>query len=343
MKRHITFCLLLAVAVVLLLAANILAGPVRIPASDVVQILLSGSYGRPTWRFIVIEGRLPQALAALFCGGGLATCGLLLQTVFRNPLAGPDVLGINSGAGLGVAVGMLLGATTSGGLLPSLGNPLTWGGMGSGLLAAFAGAMAVAVAVWAAAAWVQGRAMVLVVGIMVGNLASSVVALLCFFASEEGVRSYMVWSMGSFANVPLQHIPLLALLTAVGIGCALLLVKPLNALLLGEDYAATLGINVRRARQGTLVVASILSATATAFCGPISFLGLAVPHVARLLLRTDDHRRLLPASVLAGSAAALLCNLVCVLPTGSVLPLGAVTPLIGAPVVIYVILRGQRR
>lgn len=327
---------LLVAAIVSLFAVSLLVGAVRIPASDVLGILSGRDVGRESWRFIVMESRLPQAITAMLCGGALAVCGLMLQTAFRNPLAGPSIFGISSGAGLGVALVMLL---LGGSVATSL---FTVSGFVAVMAAAFAGAMTVTAIIFAFSRMVRSSVMLLIIGIMTGYLANSAVSLLNFFATEEGVKSYMVWGMGNFGGVSMAHMPVFATVTVLAILSTLLFVKPLNALLLGEQYAESLGIDTRRVRNALLVVTGVLTAVTTAFCGPVAFIGLAVPHMARLLLGTENHRRLLPVTILTGSAVALLCNIICCLPaSGGVVPLNAVTPLVGAPVIIYVIARGR--
>ena len=281
-----------------------------------------------------MENRLPQAITALLAGGSLAVSGLLLQTAFRNPLADPSIFGISSGAGLGVALTMLfLGGSIGAGSLAVSGFLAV-------ILAAFVGAMAVMALIFFFSTMVKSNVMLLIVGIMTGYLASSAISLLNFFATDEGVKSYMVWGMGTFGGVSMSHMPIFAVATLVGLTGAVLLIKPLNALMLGERYAENLGIRVNAVRNWLLVVTGMLTAVVTAFCGPVSFIGLAVPHIARLLLRTSNHRLLMPATILCGAVVALLCNVVCFLPGESgIIPLGAVTPLMGAPVIIYVIFR----
>lgn len=329
--RHI---LLLGVLIVLLFVVNLLVGSVSIPADEVFRILLGEDIGRASWRYIVWEARLPQALTAMLAGSALAACGLLLQTAFRNPLAGVSILGVNSGAGLGVAVVMLLlGGTLSAGAF-------SLSGFFSVLAGAFAGALAVMALILFFSTVVRSNVMLLIIGLMVGYLVSSVVSLLNFMSTAEGVQSYMVWGMGHFGGVSLRQMPAFAAVVLAGLAGALLLVKPLNTLLLGERYAENLGVRVRRVRHVLLVVVGVLTAVTTAFCGPVLFIDLAVPHIARLLLPTANHRLLLPATMLAGAVVALACNLACVLPGGAgLIPLNAVTPLIGAPIVIYVIVR----
>ena len=335
MKRLRLFFLLLAIMV--LFGMNLLVGSIKIPASDVLSILFGDADGvKASWRYIVLESRLPQAITALLCGGALAVSGLMLQTAFRNALADPSIFGISSGAGLGVALVMLL-----------LGGSFGAGSFGvSGymaiILAAFIGAMTVMGIIFFFSTMVRNDVMLLIIGIMIGYLSSSAISLLQFFATDEGVKSYMVWGMGSFGGVSMKHMPVFAAVTLLGIGCSLLLIKPLNALLLGDRYAENLGVNIRWVRRWLLIVTGLLTAICTAFCGPISFIGLAVPHITRLLLRTDNHLVLMPATILCGSVIALLCNLVCFLPgENGVIPLGAVTPLMGAPVIIYIIAKGK--
>lgn len=321
----------------LLIAANLLFGSVTIPVAEVVHILCGEAGSHPAWSYIVWESRLPSALTAWLCGSALAVCGLLLQTAFRNPLAGPSILGINSGASLGVALVMLCGSSWS-------VTTFHWGSFASILAGAFAGSMSVMALILFLSTLVRSNVLLLIAGIMIGYVTSSAISLLNFFATAEGVQSYMVWGMGHFGGVSLRQLPAFALVTGLGLVCALLLVKPLNALLLGDRYAENLGVNLRRVRYALLLVTGLLTAVTTAYCGPVSFIGLAVPHVARLLIGTANHRTLLPVTLLVGGIIALLCNLLCILPgERGIIPLNAITPLIGAPVILYVILRGRSR
>lgn len=334
-----TFCFLLValLSIVLLFLLNLASGSVSIPLSDVVSILTFGKEDvgiSDTLRYIVIESRLPQALMALFGGAALAVSGLLLQTAFRNPLAGPDVFGINSGAALSVSLVML-----------AMGGSVTIGsysvtGYLAVLLAAFVGAMFVTGIIFLFSTLVKSSLMLLIIGLMIGYVASSIISLLNFFATAEGVKSYMVWGFGSFGNVGLDAIPVALVVILFALMVALCLVKPLNALLLGESYAANLGVNVHRFHQLLLILTGILTATVTAFCGPISFIGLATPHIARLLMATDNHRKILPMTLLLGSVIALFCNWLSALPCeNGIIPLNAITPLLGAPIIIYVLLK----
>lgn len=336
MKRNILLFICLATSILLLFGLNLTTGSVQIPFADVLDILCGRFTGKESWEYIILENRLPQTLTAILCGASLSVCGLMLQTAFRNPLAGPDVFGISSGAGLGVALVMLLlGGTVSTSIF-------TVSGFLAILTAAFIGAIAVTALILFLSTLVRNSVLLLIVGIMVGYVSSSAVSLLNFFASEEGVKSYMVWGMGNFGGVSMNHIPLFSILCLIGIIASFLLVKPLNILLLGPQYAESLGISTRQIRNILLVVVGLLTAITTAFCGPISFIGLAIPHIARLLFHTENHQILLPGTVLSGAVIALLCNFICYLPGESgIIPLNAVTPLIGAPVIIYVII--QRR
>ena len=335
-----------AIAIILLFFANLAWGSVNIPWQDVVAIL-AGNQGdeADSFRYIVMESRLPAAITALLSGAALATSGLLLQTAFRNPLAGPDVFGISSGAGLAVAIVMLTfgGNITlddlGSGFLGDAGN-YAIGGFLAILIAAFAGAMLVMAVITFFSAIVRSHTVLLIIGLMVGYLASSAISLLNFFSTAEGVKSYMVWGMGSFGNVSSQQMMFFIPLALIALAASLLLVKPLNAMLLGEQYAANLGFNIKRLRIILLLITGFLTAVVTAFCGPIAFIGLATPHIARLFIGTENHRRLLPVTMLLGSVLALLCNLFCTLPSGGgIIPLNAVTPLFGAPVIIYVLMK----
>ena len=334
-KRAMIF-LSLILLVLSLFLANLFYGSVDIPCKEIVSILLGGEGEREVWRLIILETRLPQAVTALLTGMAISVAGLLLQTLFNNPLAGPEVLGINSGAGLGVAVVMLL-----------MQGMFVVGGMGLvGYLAVFAGAFIGAAVIIAVILFLssvlKNKVFLLIVGVAVGYLASSLISVLNYFATSEGVHSYLIWGMGSFSAVSMEQLPLYAVLTLVLITVSLFMMKPLNALLLGDAYAHNLGVNVRVVRRVLLAVTGLLTAVVTAFCGPVAFLGLAIPHIARIMVKTNNHKVLLPATLLSGAAVALLCNVVCQLPgENGLLPLGAITPLIGAPVIIYVVLKNK--
>lgn len=318
-----------------LFMAGLMTGSVSIPCLAVWRVLIGEDEGvSESWRFIILESRLPQMVTAMLSGACLATAGLMMQTVFRNPLAGPDVFGINGGAGLGVALVMLLaGGSVTLGTLGVTGNVAI-------LAAAFAGAMAVMAIILFSSTLVRDGVMLLVIGIMVGYLSSSVVTLLNYSATEQGIRSFMLWGMGSLDGVTPSLLPLYVTITLAALVLSLLMVKPLNLLSLGDNYARNLGLNTRRARNYALLLTGLLTAVVTAYCGPIAFIGLAVPHIARLLTVTDDMRRLLPITMRTGAVVTMACHLLCFVPgEAGMLPLNAVTPLIGAPVIIYVIIR----
>ncbi len=333
-----TFFIVIPLLILVLFAVNLFVGAVRIPAGDVVDILLGREAAKPSWEFIVLKSRLPQALTAMLCGASLAMSGLMLQTAFRNPLAGPSIFGINSGASLGVALVMLL-----------MGGSITVGdfsltGFVAVLVAAFVGAMLVMSVILLFSTVVKNHVMLLIVGIMIGYMASAAISLLNFFATEQGVQSYMIWGLGNFGGVTMQQMPVFAFISLVALALSLMLIKPLNALLLGEKYAENLGVNIHRVRNYLLFLTGLLTAITTAFCGPVAFIGLAVPHIARMLLSTDNHQVLMPATILMGAVIALLCNIICVLPgDAGVIPLNAVTPVFGAPVIIYVIAKQRHR
>ena len=330
--------MLLAVSLPILFLINLAFGSVSIPLDQVANILTGGSSGKASWDFIILQSRLPQAITAILCGASLAVSGLMLQTYFRNPLAGPSVLGISNGASLGVAIVMLaLGGTL--GAAGEMGTGLKLTGSVLVIIVAFAGAVIVTMLYLVVTRFIKSNLVILILGIMVGYMTSSVVTLLNFFATVENVHSFVSWGMGSFSNVTTAQLPLLCGTSLVGIIIALALTKSFNMLLLGENYAANLGANLSRIRSMVLISTGILTAVTTAFCGPVSFIGLAVPHIARLLINSEDHRVLLPATLMSGAAIAMLCNIISVLPQQMIIPLNAVTPLFGAPVIIYIILK----
>lgn len=336
MSRHIKFIIAITFTIIILFALNLVFGAVKIPVGAVVDIVLGKCSEHASWNYIVLQSRLPQVITAMLCGGALAVSGLLLQTAFHNPLAGPSIFGINSGASLGVAFVMLFlgGSITSG--------VVSISGFAAIIIAAFIGASVVMGILLLFSTMVKNNVMLLIVGIMIGYISSSAISLLNFFATEEGVHSYMMWGLGNFGGIPMSQIPVFSFVTILGLVCSLLLIKPLNTILLGKQYAENLGINTVRLRNYLLFVTGLLTAATTAFCGPIAFIGLAVPHIARMLLRTENHKHLIPATILTGSAISLLCNLICVLPgENGIIPLNAVTPIMGAPVIIYVIMSGR--
>lgn len=315
---------------------NLTIGSVEIPLSEVFNILLGRESDSVVWSNIVLHTRLPQTLTAIACGAGLSVAGLEMQTVFHNPLAGPSVLGISSAASLGVAFVVLLNGTIGGGIMTQFG----FFGNTALTLAAMMGAMGVMSIIVFLSQRVRNNVTLLIVGVLIGYISSAIIGVLKFFSSEEDIRAYVIWGLGSFARVTGGQVYVFVGLMAVVLPFTFLLVKPLNMLLLGERYAVNLGLNLRRARLFIILSASVLIAIVTAYCGPIMFLGLAVPHICRGLFHTSDHRVLLPASLFAGASLALVCNLVARLPGfEGALPINSVTSLIGAPVALYVLLR----
>ncbi len=316
----------------LLLVVNVFVGSVRIPFSEIMNIFI-GKGSNNAIDIIIRQSRIPQAITALLAGAALAASGLLLQTLFRNPLAGPSILGISDGANLGVAIVTL----AFGGAIGASSNILLSGYV-MVVLAAFIGASGVLALIIYFSTKVKNNVMLLIIGIMVGYIASSCISLLNFYATQDKVHAYVTWGFGNFSGISMNQLPYFCGFTLFGLAGAVILIKPLNVLLLGEQYAENLGIVVKRTRIMILICTGIMTATVTAFCGPISFIGLAVPHVARLMLGSSNHSNLLPLTILVGSSIALLCNLITVMPFfAGMLPLNAVTPILGAPVIIYVI------
>ena len=332
--------IVLSVLILLLMTANLWFGSISIPAGAVWDILAGNEVEKASWSFIIWESRLPQAVTALLCGAALAASGLMLQTAFNNPLAGPSILGINSGASLGVALVMLAGSSDLGSIATGI---FTLSGFFSVILGAFIGSMVVMGLILFFSTLIKSNIMLLITGIMIGYITSSAISLLNFFATAEGVHSYMIWGMGNFGGVSLQQLPYFSIFCLAGLLLSILLIKPLNALLLGTRYAENLGVNIRRTRNLLLIATGLLTAVTTAFCGPVAFIGLAVPHISRLMLGTSNHNSLLPVTLLTGGVIALLCNLICILPgEAGIIPLNAVTPVLGAPVIIYVIVNQRK-
>ena len=338
MNRMLTKILLLMVTIVLLMVANLVIGSVNIPVADVCSIL-AGNDTQEIWSNIIWKARLPQALTAIVAGAGLAVSGLQMQTVFRNPLAGPSVLGISNGAALGVAFVVLLSGSIGGVALSRLG----YIGEAAMSVAAIVGALLVLLLIMWVAQKVKGHVTLLIIGVMIGYLANAIIGVLKFLSPEEDVKAFVVWGLGSFSRVSGNEMIVFVVLMCVLLPLAFLLVKPLNLLLLGDRYAANLGLNIRRSRMLVIISSGVLVAIVTAYCGPIMFIGLAVPHLARALFRTSDHRLLMPATALCGAALALLCNLIARMPGfEGALPVNSVTALVGAPVIAMVIFRRRK-
>ncbi len=327
-------CMLLLIAVFFLM--NIVVGTIAIPLCDTMSILFGSDQHPLVWQNIIMKSRLPQTLTAMVAGAGLAISGLQMQTVFHNPLAGPSVLGISNGASLGVAFIVLATGSIGGVALSSLGAV----GNAAISLAAIIGAMSVMALIVYVSQKVQGNATLLIIGVMIGYVATAIIGVLKYFSNEEDIRAYVVWGLGSFSRVSGNQMELFVGLMLILIPLSMLTVKTLNVLLLGEQYARNLGLNIRRARLVVIGCSSILVAIVTAYCGPVMFLGLAVPHLCRAIWRTSDHRVLMPATMLTGSALALICNIIARMPGfEGALPINSVTALIGAPVVAVVLFR----
>ena len=330
--------IVLLVAIGILAILNLLLGSVKIPVADVCRILL-GTGDNEIWQNIIFQSRLPQALTAIAAGAGLAVSGLQMQTVFRNPLAGPSVLGISNGSALGVAFVVLLSGRIGGVTLSRLG----YLGDAAMSVAAIVGALAVMLLIVWISQKVKGNVTLLIIGVMIGYLANAVIGVLKFLSPEEDVKAFVVWGLGSFSRVSGDEMVLFVVLMCVLLPLSSLLVKSMNLLLLGDRYAANLGLNIRRARLLVILCSGVLVAIVTAYCGPIMFIGLAVPHLARALLRTADHRVLLPATALCGAVLALVCNLIARMPGfEGALPVNSVTALVGAPVIAAVLFRRRK-
>ena len=327
-------CMILLIALCFFL--NIAIGTIAIPVRDAFGILLGEEHQSLVWQNIILKSRLPQALTAMVAGAGLAISGLQMQTVFHNPLAGPSVLGISNGASLGVAFVVLATGSLGGVALSSLGAV----GNAAISLAAIIGSLSVmALIVWVSQR-VSGNATLLIIGVMIGYVATAIIGVLKYFSNEEDIRAYVVWGLGSFSRVSGNQMGLFVIMMLILIPLSMLTIKTLNILLLGEQYARNLGLNIKRARLTVIGCSGVLVAIVTAYCGPIMFLGLAVPHLCRAIWRISDHRILMPATMLTGIALALACNLIARMPGfEGALPINSVTALIGAPVVAMVLFR----
>ena len=341
MKKPVTlYILLLALSIGVLFLLNLFLGSVDIPFRSIWNILLGMDEGESViWQNIIWKSRVPQALTAMVAGAGLAVSGLQMQTVFRNPLAGPSVLGISSGASLGVAFVVLLSGSIGGIALSRLG----FMGEIALTMAAIIGALSIMALIVYVSQKVHGNVTLLIIGVMIGYVANAVIGVLKFFSVEEDIRAYVIWGLGSFARVSGNQMMVFVCIMAVLLPLSFLLIKTLNLLLLGDAYARNLGLNIKRARLQVIACSGVLVAIVTAYCGPITFLGLAVPHLCRGIFRSSDHRILMPASLLAGAALALLCNLIARMPgVEGALPGNSVTALVGAPVVVSVLFKKRR-
>ena len=332
MKTY-SFFIGLVVVILVLIIVNLLVGSVSIPVTEVCRILM-GDYSNEIWTNIILSSRLPQALTAVVAGAGLAVSGLQMQTVFRNPLAGPSVLGISNGSALGVAFVVLLSGRVGGVALSRLG----YLGDAAMSIAAIVGALAVLSLILWVSQKVNGNVTLLIIGVMIGYLANAIIGVMKFLSPEEDVKAFVVWGLGSFSRVSGDEMVFFIVQMCILIPLACLLVKPLNLMLLGDNYATNLGLNIRRARMLIIISSGILVAIVTAYCGPIMFIGMAVPHLARALFRTSNHRILMPGTALCGAILALFCNLIARMPGfEGALPVNSVTALVGAPVIAAIL------
>lgn len=329
--------IILILALVVAFFINLSIGSVSIPLDEIISVFIGNGASKETWRFILIDYRLPKAITAMLAGGGLAISGLLMQTLFRNPLAGPFVLGLSSGASLGVAI-LILGAGAFGGFFGTL-LLSQW----SMVIAAGIGSFLVLLAVLAVTFRIKDTMAILIIGLMFGSVTTAVVSVLSYFSEAEQLQQYIFWSFGSLGNQSWQGVSILSLCFFIGLMLSIFSSKSLNSLLLGENYAKSMGLHIKRTTFIIILATSILAGSITAFVGPIAFIGLAVPHLVRQFFKTANHLVLLPAVLLCGSLLMLVCDTVAQLPFSAfTLPINAITSLVGAPVVIWLLVRKRK-
>jgi iron complex transport system permease protein len=336
-NRNTLLFSILTLSLVLLLLLNISLGSVSIPIKDVFNSLTGGNSSKETWDYIIVNYRLPKAIAAILVGMGLSISGLLMQTLFRNPLAGPYVLGLSSGASLGVAI-VIMGA----GFLPPFLASIMLSSYGI-VLASSLGSFLVLLAVLAVSQRLRDTMAILIVGLMFGSLTSAIVGTLTYFSTAEQLQKFTFWSLGNLGNLSWSSIVILSICVAIGLLLSLLSIKPLNALLLGENYARSLGMNYEKTRLIIIFATSILAGSITAYAGPIAFIGLAVPHIAKLVFQTSNHVVLFWSTLLFGAIIMLICDSISQLPGSDItLPINAVTSIFGAPIVIWLLIRKRK-
>lgn len=336
-KSYKNTFIILIFALLIISIVNISLGSVYIPLKQIFLSFVNGDVEKDTWHSIILSYRLPKAITAIIVGSGLSISGLLMQTLFRNPLAGPFVLGISSGASLGVAI-LILGASFLG---VSIGS---YAYTNFGLaIAASLGAFLVLSAVMLAALKVRNTMSILIIGLMFGSLTAAVISILAYFSSASELQQYMFWSFGSLGNLSWKEITVLFITFLIGILLVIFIIKPLNSLLLGENYAKSMGVNVKKTRNLVLIATSLLTGVITAFSGPIAFIGLAVPHITKLLFNTSNHKTLIPAVAICGAIIMLICDSISQLPTSEyTLPINAITSLFGAPIIIWLLVRKRK-
>lgn len=336
-KSYTKHFIFLSVLLVVLFFANISLGSVAIPLKEIVSFLSGNSTSKESWDIILFNFRIPKAITAILVGSGLSISGLLMQTLFRNPLAGPFVLGISSGASLGVAL-LILGSSLFGGFFLTSATS-SW----SLPIASSLGAFLVLSAVIIAANKVRNTMSILIIGLMFGSLTSAVISVLAYFSEAAQIQQYLFWSFGSLGNLSWNEISIFLIIYSIGLLATLTIIKPLNSFLLGENYAKSLGINIKKSRIIILLITSLLTGVITAFSGPIAFVGLAVPHIARMFFTTSNHKILIPATAVIGAIILLICDAIAQLPTSEfTLPINAITSLFGAPVVIWLLMRKKK-
>ena len=332
-KQFIT----LSFGLVMVLLVSISLGSVSIPLDEIIAVLSGNDSSKSSWATIILHFRLPKAITAMLVGSGLSIAGLLMQTLFKNPLAGPFVLGISSGASLGVAI-LILGAGIFGGVLTAT-SLSSWGLA----IASSIGAALVLFAVLITANKVRNTMSILIIGLMFGTVTSAIISVFTFFSNADKIQQFVFWGFGSLGNLSWNEILVFFTIYLTGIINLIGIIKPLNSLLIGENYAKSLGINIKKNRNIILLITSLLAGVITAFAGPIAFIGLAVPHITKLVFKTSDHKILLPAVAILGAIILLVCDIVAQLPTSEfTLPINAVTSLIGAPVVIWLLVRKKK-
>jgi len=317
---------------------NVSLGSVSIPLTDIFSAIFTGESSQSTWTYIILEYRLPKAFTAIMVGSGLGVSGLLMQTFFRNPLAGPYVLGLSSGAGLGVAL-LIMGSSLLG---LSLGNSVFYS-KSSVVIASSIGSILVMGSILITSVRIKDTMALLIIGLMFASLTGAIVSVLSYFSASDELQRYIFWSLGSLGDLSWTEVSILGSLWTFGMLICIFLIKPLDALLLGESYAKSLGVNINQLRYLIVIVTCILTGCITAFAGPIAFVGLAIPHLSRLIFKTNRHLIMVPSVVISGSVVMLLCDSIAQLPTSDlILPINAVTSFLGAPVVIWLILKTRR-
>ena len=336
-KSYSKHFIIITVLLLFFCGLNISLGSVSIPLEEIFTVVFGGDTSKSSWQTIIINYRIPKTFTAILVGSGLAISGLLMQTLFRNPLAGPFVLGISSGASLGVAL-LILGT----GFISSLFIPVTVSNW-SLAIASSIGAFLVLLAVMVSANRIKNTMSILIIGLMFGSLTSAVISILSYFSSAEQIQQYQFWGFGSLGNLSWQELFIFSTIYIVAVFGTFTVIKPLNSLLLGENYAKSLGINIKRSRNLILLITCLLTGVITAFAGPIAFVGLAVPHIAKLIFTTSNHKILLPATAILGAIILLICDSISQLPnTAYSLPINAITSLFGAPIVIWLLIRKKK-